>query len=300
LLSASADFAKLQGAREKSAMPEIYGIDAYSPREVARKVENVGLTKLRLPFLETFMLGVVAGGFIGLGGLYYLLVTSDPHLHFANARVMGGLVFSTGYVVAIIAGAEVFTSNNLQVMTVAAGKASLVELLRKWGIVLCANAVGASGLALLVLMSSSLAINDHAVAARALEVAAAKTGLSFREAFFNGVLGNLLVCIAVWMSIAGRTVTDKLVAMLLPLSAVAALGFEHVVSSLFHVPLGLLLRHTLPGLEVPGMESVTWAGLFGNLVPVTLGNIVGGAVMVALVYYFIYRRSATEAEGSAG
>jgi len=199
-------------------------------------------------------------------------------------------VFSMGYIVAIVAGAEVFTSNNLQIMSWAAGKVSLAALLRHWGVLLVANAVGAAGLAVIVLLSGSLEMNDRAMAVRALEIAAAKASLSFHEAFFRGVLGNQLVCLAVWMSMAGRTVTDKTVAMILPLSAVAALNLEHVGASLYYIPRGMMLRVWRPELQVPGLEHVGFGGLFSNLVPVTLGNIVGGSLMIALAYYLIYRR----------
>jgi len=265
------------------------GLDAYSPREVAEKVQLVGVSKARLPFLQTAMLGVLAGAFIGLGALYYTLVASDATLGFAATRVVGGLVFSLGLVLVSVAGAELFTGNNLMVMAWADRKISTAELLRNWAIVYAANAVGAAGLALLVYLAHHGAMNGGAVGATYVKIAVAKSGLPFGEAFFKGVLCNLLVCLAVWLAMAGHTVVDKIVGIVLPISAFVAAGFEHSVANLYFIPLGMLLADPAALPATVNAASLGWSGLAANLVPVTLGNIVGGSVMVALVYYTVYR-----------
>ena len=266
------------------------GFDAYLPREIAEKVESVGVAKAHLTFLQTAMLGMLAGAFIGLGALYYTLVASDAALGFAATRVLGGLVFSLGLILVVVGGAELFTGNNLMVMAWADRKITTAELARNWLIVYAANALGAVGLALVVYLANHGAMNAGAVGAAYVKIAAAKTALPFWEAFFKGVLCNLLVCLAVWLALAGHSVVDKIVAVVPPVSAFVAAGFEHSVANMYFIPLGLLLADsaTLPaGVSVAGLS---WTGFLGNLVPVTLGNIVGGSVMVAAVYYVIYRR----------
>lgn len=275
-------------------MAELFGVDAYSPREIAERVENVGVTKARLPALATFTLAVLAGGFIGLGALYFTLVTSDARLSFALVRTLGGLSFSLGLILVVVAGAELFTGNNLLVMAWATGRISSLELLRNWALVLLGNAVGAVGLAVLVVLAGQAELNDGEVGRHALRLAASKVALPFWTAFFRGVLCNVLVCLAVWLSMAGRSVTDKLLAVVFPISAFVAAGFEHSVANLYLIPLGMLLKLGGAGAGLPpeSLAALSFTGLLRNLVPVTLGNIVGGAGMVALVYTLVYRRGA--------
>ena len=268
------------------------GLDAYSPREIAEKVQLVGVTKARLPFLQTAMLGILAGAFIGLGALYFTLVASDATLGFAATRVLGGLVFSLGLILVSVAGAELFTGNNLMVMAWADRKISTAELLRNWTVVYAANAVGAVGLAVVVYLAHHGAMNGGAVGAAYVKIAAAKAGLPFGEAFFKGVLCNLLVCLAVWLAMAGHTVVDKIVAIVLPISAFVAAGFEHSVANMYFIPLGMLLADSATLPATVNVANLGWSGLAANLIPVTLGNIVGGSVMVAAVYYLVYRRHA--------
>ena len=270
----------------------VFGLDAYSPAEIARRVNEVGIAKARLPVAATAMLGVLAGAFIALGSLYYTLVASDATLGFAASRVLGGLVFSLGLVLVIVAGGELFTGNNLLAMAWAEGAVSTRELLRNWSIALAANAVGACGLALLVLGTGYPQMNGGAVGVTAVKIAAAKAAMPFWQAVFAGVLCNVLVCIAVWLALAGHTVVDKVVAIVFPISAFVAAGFEHSVANMYLIPLGIFLRDTIDVTGIPGVDRLDWAGYVGNLVPVTLGNIVGGSGLVALVYHIIYRRGA--------
>jgi formate transporter len=271
------------------------GLDAYSPREISEKIGSVGVSKARLSFLQTAMLGVLAGAFIGLGALYYTLVASDASLGFAATRVLGGFVFSLGLVLVSVGGAELFTGNNLMVMAWADRRITAVELLRNWSVVYVANAVGAVGLALTVYLANHGAMNGGAVGAAYVKIAAAKTALPFGEAFFKGVLCNVLVCLAVWLAMAGRTVVDKIVAIALPISAFVAAGFEHSVANMYFIALGWMLAGSVTLPATVDVSHLGWAGLAANLVPVTLGNIAGGSGMVALVYYLVYRGPALAA-----
>ncbi len=262
------------------------GLDAYSPREISEKIQSLGVAKARLGLLQTAMLAILAGAFIGLGALFFTLVASDATLGFAATRVLGGFVFSLGLVLVTVGGAELFTGNNLMAMAWAERRIGSSELLRNWLIVFAGNAVGAIGLAVLVYFARHGAMNGGAVGAAYVKIAAAKTALPFGEAFFKGVLCNLLVCLAVWLAMAGHSVVDKVVAIVFPIAAFVAAGFEHSVANMYFIPLGIFLA------DATAPASLGWSGFVANLIPVTLGNIVGGSVMVALVYYLIYRRPA--------
>jgi formate transporter len=269
-------------------MAEIFGFDAFSPAQIAERVGTVGVAKARLPLLATIMLGLLAGAFIGLGALYFVIVSADAELGFAARRVLGGAVFSLGLLLVVVAGAELFTGNNLLAMAWADGKLSTSEVLRNWIVVCLSNFAGAIGLALLVSQSGHTGLNGNAVAAQYVKIAAAKCALPPLTAFVSGVLCNILVCLAVWMSLAGRSVTDKAIAILFPISAFVAAGFEHSVANMYLIPMGLLLKEQVG--TVSNSEALTLAGFFGNLAPVLLGNLTGGSGFVALVYYIIYRR----------
>ncbi|MFA6546131.1 MAG: formate/nitrite transporter family protein [Limisphaerales bacterium] len=275
-------------------MPEVFGFDCYSPKEIAERVENVGVTKANLPLLSMTALGVLAGGFIGLGALYATVVFSDATLPFAVGRLLGGLVFSLGLILVVVAGAELFTGNNLLVMAWVSRRITTGKLLENLVVVLLANFIGAAGLAWLVSLSGHAGMNGGALGKTAVAIATAKCALPFAEAFFKGVLCNLLVCLAVWLALAGRTVTDKILAIIFPISAFVAAGFEHSVANMYFIPLGLFLN------GAAGAGALSWSGFIHNLIPVTLGNLVGGAVLVGLVYWVVYRRSASTAAGQTG
>jgi formate transporter len=265
------------------------GFDVYAPRQIAERVESVGIAKAATPLLSLAMLGALAGAFIGLGSLFYVIVASDASLGFAASRVLGGAVFSLGLLLVVVAGAELFTGNNLIAMAWADGRVSTRDLLRNWTVVCLANFAGATGLALLVFLSGHAEMNGGAVGATYLKIAAAKSSLPFWTAFFRGVLCNVLVCMAVWMTLAGRSVVDKFVAVLMPVSAFVAAGFEHSIANMYFLPLAMML-------QAAAGAPVQVSGLWTNLVPVIAGNIVGGSVLVALVYYVIYRRPAAKAD----
>jgi formate/nitrite transporter len=267
-------------------MSELYGSDAYSPREVARRVETVGVAKARLALLPLMMLGLLAGAFIGLGAMFFTLVRSDPSLGFALGSVLGGLVFSMGLLLVVVAGAELFTGNNLLAMAWADGKISSADVLRNWVLVCLANLIGAAGLAALVFASGHTELNGGAIGQQVIRIALAKQNLPWEQAFFRGVLCNVLVCMAVWMAMAGRSVTDKAVAIVMPITAFVAAGFEHSIANMYFMPLAMLIQHFGPA--VPGATAVTWLGMVYNLLPVIAGNLVGGSVLVGLTYHVIY------------
>jgi formate/nitrite transporter len=278
----------LDRARE-TPPPPIFNLQAYSPAEIKEAVEKVGVKKANLPFLASFMLAIVAGGGVGFGALYYTIVASDPELSFATTRVLGGLVFSLGLALVLIGGAELFTGNNLIVMAWASGKVLTRTMLRNWTIVWLGNLVGALGLLVLVFFSHHLDMNDGRIAQSVLNTAAAKIRPDMLTLFVKGVLCNILVCAAVWLAYAGRSVTDKMVAVILPVSAFIAAGFEHCVANMYFLPLAWLLVKTGHAPATFDASSITIPGIIHNLVPVTLGNIVGGAGFVGAVYWAIYR-----------
>jgi len=269
--------------------PPIFNLQAYSPAEIKEAVEKVGVKKANLPFLASFMLAIVAGGSVGFGALYYTIVASDAELSFATIRVLGGLVFSLGLALVLVGGAELFTGNNLIVMAWASGMVSTGTMLRNWTIVWFGNLIGSLGLIVLVFFSHHLDMNDGRIGLSILNTAAGKIRPDMVTLFFKGILCNVLVCGAVWLAYAGRSVTDKIVALILPVSAFIAAGFEHCVANMYFLPLAWLLVQTG---HVPAnfdVSPITISGILHNLVPVTLGNIVGGAGFVGAVYWAIYR-----------
>jgi len=273
-------------------MSEIFGFNAYSPKEIAKQVEKVGVAKTQLSLLSTILLGVLAGAFIGLGALYFMIVKSDNSLSFAISQLLGGFAFSLGLILVIVAGAELFTGNNLLAMAWADGKISTSELLKNWVIVCFSNFIGAAGLAVLVFYSGHTEMNDSAIADQYLKIAAAKSTMPFWTAFFKGVLCNILVCMAVWMALAGRSVFDKVVAIIFPISAFVAAGFEHSIANMYIIPMGMLIKAS--GHIAPDVDVISWFGLLSNLIPVILGNLVGGSVLVGFVYYVIYLRTKSD------
>lgn len=251
-------------------------LDAYPPARMAHLVEDVGVRKAGMATVPTLMLGFLAGAFISFGALFYTIVISDSALGFGPTRLMGGLAFSLGLILVIVGGAELFTGNSLIVMALAQRRITLAALLRNWALVFVANFVGAVAVAVAVVWSGL----PDSVAATAIRIAEAKASLAPIPGFVRGILCNVLVCLAVWLSFSARTVADKVLVIPLPIAAFVALGFEHSIANMFFLPLGMLL----------GSSGVSFGGMVANLVPVTLGNIVGGGVLVGGVYWAIYLR----------
>ena len=252
--------------------------DAYPPAQVALLVEQVGVKKATLPAVPTLALGLLAGAFIAFGAMFSTLAMTDNPLGLGPGRLLGGLAFSLGLVLVVVGGAELFTGNNLVVMAWADRKITTAQLARNWTLVYAANLAGALGSALMVLWSGTLGLGGGAVAETAIAIAQDKVALDPVEAFFRGILCNVLVCLAVWLCFAAHDVPGKVLAIVFPISAFVALGFEHSVANMYLIPIAMLA----------GAQGVTVAGFLANLVPVTLGNIVGGGVFVALIYWLIY------------
>jgi formate/nitrite transporter len=267
-------------------MNEIFGFDAFSPKEIASRVENIGVIKARMPLIPMIMLGILAGAFIGLGAMFSVIVSSDPTISFGFSRILSGFVFSLGLILVVVAGAELFTGNNLIAMAWADGKISGFEVLRNWLIISISNFIGAVVLVFFVYMSKHPEMNQHAIALQYLKIASAKCSLPFMQAIFSGVMCNILVCLAVWMSQAGRSVIDKVIVIVFPITAFVAAGFEHSVANMYYIPMGMLLKSNYP--DVTSAELISLFGMFKNLFPVILGNLCGGSVFVALVYFLIY------------
>jgi len=255
-----------------------YSIDAYKPHEIAKLVESGGVAKANLPLLKMATLGVLAGAFIAFGAMFYTLVLTGSHFGFGPGRLLGGVAFSLGLILVLVAGAELFTGNTLIVMAWAERKVATAALLRNWGVVYVTNLIGALGSAVLFYLAGALDISDGAVGQTAASIARTKLELDFVTAFFRGVLCNTLVCLAVWLSFAARDVTGKILAIIFPISAFVALGFEHSVANMYLIPIGMLADGQ--GIDV--------GALVANLIPVTLGNVVGGSGLVALTYWLVY------------
>ncbi len=260
-------------------------LDAYPPADIARLVENVGVKKARMPLVPTMALGVLAGAFIAFGGMLFTLVMTGNDLGLGPGRWLGGIAFSLGLILVVIGGAELFTGNNLIVMAWADRKITSAQLLRNWSLVYIANMAGSLGMALMAHWSGTLSLGDGALALTATAVAQSKIALSAADAFWRGVLCNVLVCLAVWLSFAAHSVSSKILAIVFPVSAFVALGFEHSIANMYLIPIAMLT----------GGSGITIVGFAANLLPVTLGNIVGGGVFVALVYWLIYLRDAQQA-----
>lgn len=288
-------------------------IDALLPAEMARRAEYLGERKARMPFMQMFTLAILAGAFIALGAVFATTVSSgsiviknaaDSSVAFTTAlpfgvtRVLAGLVFCLGLILVVVGGAELFTGNNLIVMAWASKKVSSSSLLRNWVIVYIGNFIGAIFTAIMVFLSRQYTLGDNSVGITALKIASAKVNLGFVQAIALGILCNALVCLAVWMTYSARSTLDKIAAIIFPITAFVAAGFEHSVANMYFVPIGLLIKNFDPqfmetiasaGVNV---EGLTWgAFLVNNLLPVTIGNIIGGAVLVAAVYWSVFLRN---------
>jgi formate transporter len=291
-----------QSQRTRGTLHPMSGADNFSPPEIARLVETKGVAKAAAPALTTLVLGVVAGAFIGLGGVLSTIIGTGSSLGFGPTRFLAGIGFSLGLILVIVAGAELFTGNNLIVMSWVSGHIPLRRLLRNWGIVYVGNLIGALSIVAMVYLAGWWKQSDHAVGATALSIAAGKAALSFGQAFMRGVLANALVCLAVWLASGGRSMIDKIFAIIFPISAFVAAGFEHSIANMYFIPLGLLLSGKTEVVKAAGLSAgqlshLDAAGLTTNLVAATLGNIVGGALLVGTVYWFVYLRSPQEPDG---
>ena len=272
--------------KEGAASQPVISIDSLAPAAIERKAESIGVTKNALTLSRLIPLALAAGFFIGLGGLYFTLFMADSSLSFAVQRFAGALMFSLGLALVIICGAELFTGNSLMIGALASRKIHVGGMLRNWIWVWIFNLVGAVILVTLVYLSDTPKLGQ--MGATMMKIAAGKVSLGWGTLFFKGILCNVLVCLAVWMGFAAHSVADKILAVLLPVSAFVALGFEHCVANMYFLPMGYLLASS--GFPAPaGFDPsvITIPGIFYNLSAVTLGNLVGG-FMVALVYWWAF------------
>ena len=273
------------------------GLDALPPADVARRAETVGVTKATMGSLDVFVLAVLAGAFIALGAIFATTVSAGGgDLPYGVLRLLAGVSFSLGLILVVVAGAELFTGNNLVVMAWASRRVSTGRLLGNWTLVWIGNFVGAFATAVIVYVSRQYTFGDGEVGQAALSIASAKTSLGFVEAVALGVLCNALVCLAVWLTYGARSTTDKVLAIVPPIAAFVAAGFEHSVANMYFLSIGLLVKRDGDFMSQFGADidvsGLTWqAMLTDNLLPVTIGNVIGGAVLVGGVYWFVYLRA---------
>ena len=270
-------------------------VDAFPPLEIAERIEAAGVKKAALDSSSMFCLAVLAGVFIALGGQFYTVVTTDSGLQFGLNRLVGGLTFSLGLILVVVAGAEFFTGNNMMLLAWIGGKLSLGRVMRNWLIVYTGNLVGSLGTAVLVYLSGQWTFASYRVGAKALNIAIAKVNLGFSEGLTRGILCHAMVCLAVWLCMSGRSVVDKILAIIFPITAFVACGFEHSIANMYFIPMGMLMRGEPEVVAAAAkgagdMASLNLSGLLGNLFSVTTGNIFGGAFLVAKVYWFAYLR----------
>ena len=269
--------------------------DAYRPSQMAERVLAAGVEKAGLSTSHTIALAVLAGAFIALGAAFSIVVTASSTFPFGVTRALGGVAFSLGLILVVVAGAELFTGNNLIAMAWASRAIGTRAIFRNWVLVYFGNFLGSVGTAILVFWSGTWSMGSNSVGQNAVAIAASKVQLPPGEAFVRGVLCNALVCLAVWLCYSARNTSDKILAVVWPITAFVALGFEHSIANMYFIPLGILLRHQ-PAIGTGGeLQRLDFSGLLGNLIPVTLGNIVGGTLLVAGVYWFIYLRSVDSA-----
>ncbi len=279
--------------------------DLLLPPAMAQKAEDLGVKKAYTPFAKLFPLSMLAGAFISLGAIFCTVVLAGSSaLPYGMARLAAGLVFCLGLILVVIGGAELFTGNNLIIMAWASGKVKTGALLKNWGIVYLGNFIGSLVTALLMVTAKQYTTGGGAVGEMALKIAASKVNLGFAQAVALGILCNGLVCLAVWLTYSGRSATDKILAIIFPVSAFVAAGFEHSVANMYFIPYGLFVKQFDPAFvaslgDKVHLEGLTWGAFFlKNLLPVTIGNIIGGALLVGAVYWLVYLSGAKAAAPS--
>lgn len=271
--------------------------DSLAPAEIAKKLEENGVRKVETTTGKVFLLAIMAGGFVAMGAVFYTTVLAGSSaLPYGVARLLGGLAFCLGLILVVVAGAELFTGNSLMVLALASRRVSFVEFLRNWGIVYMGNLVGSLGLVVLMVLSRQYTDGAGMVGETALVIASGKVQLDFIQAIALGILCNILVCLAIWMTFASRNLSGKIMAIIFPITAFAAAGFEHSVANMYFIPFGLLIKRFDPVFVASlgdkiNLAGLTWGSFFlKNLLPVTIGNIIGGGGVVGLMYWVIYLR----------
>lgn len=284
-----------------------------TPAAMAQATEDAMLAKAEKPWFEMFMLSLTGGAFIALGFIFFVTSQQGLGAQFpvGPAKVLGGVVFSVGLILVVISGSDLFTGTTMTSMPLLSGRLSPGRWLGHWAVSLTGNFIGAVGVALLVLWAGTPSTNKSAWGLVVLNATLSKVTLTWGHAFFLGILANLAVCLAVWMANSGRSTADKALAIVGPIALFVASGFEHSVANMFMLPLGWLIKNFAPASFWSG-DAVTAAGvtaddfgaitvghiLWGNLVPVVLGNIVGGAVFVGAYFWVCYIRPARRAKAA--
>jgi formate/nitrite transporter len=299
-----------------SEIPSV-SIDAYLPAAMASKAEDIGVKKANLDSLSMFALAILAGAFIGIGAIFATTVSAGSMaintaagdaafktgLPYGVVRLITGLAFTVGLILVVVGGAELFTGNNLITMAYMSKKVKLSALLRNWGVVYAGNFVGSIVTALIVFFGKQYTFGGNSIGFAVLSIGNAKTGFTFIQAIALGIMCNALVCMAVWMCYSARSTTDRILAIIPPIACFVAAGFEHSVANMYFIPIALFIKN-FDGKVYDAIvtnfnagkdfTNLTWDKFFiNNLLPVTIGNIIGGAVMVGLIYWFVYLRKQT-------
>jgi formate transporter FocA len=274
--------------------------DALVPPQMAAAAERIGVAKAKLDAVTTLVLAILAGAFIAMGAMFATTATAGLAgvVPYGVVRVVAGLVFCLGLILVVVGGAELFTGNTLIVMAWASGRLTLFDVIRNWAIVFSGNFAGAVATAGVVFLAGQHTFGGGAVGAAALGIAQAKMQFGFVQAIALGMLCNALVCLAVWLTLSARSTTDRILALLFPVAAFVAAGFEHSVANMYFLPVGLLVKDlaapefwTAIGAGPDHYARLTWgAFMHRNLLPVTIGNVIGGAGMVGATYWFVYLR----------
>jgi formate transporter len=277
-----------EGPQSELPRKRTQGLDAYEPSQVAERVLRIGVKKTRYPAYKTFVLGLMGGSFISMGALYELYILAHPSIGTGTAVIIAPMFYAVGYIMAFIAGAEIFTTNNLSVMSWASGHVKLWEITKNWSIVLFANIVGAAGIVGMFYFSGLTSLFDFALIETAKTISSNKLSFNPLETTIIGIFGNMLICAGLWLAMAGRSVTDKFLVLLVPIAAVPALNFQHSTGNMFQFFLALITEVDEVGLELP--TEITFLAVSTNLFFVSIGNIIGGGVFIALIYYFVFIR----------
>ena len=285
--------------RSKSIERLIVTFDAILPRDMARRAEESGVARASTDPITLLILSILAGAFISFGAVFATTVSAGGTvLPFGLLRLLMGLVFSVGLILVVVGGAELFTGNNLIVMAWASGRVTTRAVAINWAVALTGNFIGAVLTACLMYLTTQYTFGGGAVGLAALNIASAKTSLAFIPALTLGIMCNALVCLTVWMCYGARTSVDRIITIVLPIAAFVASGFEHCIANMYFIPIGIFIRTGAPDAFWKAIEkspadfsSLTWYNFFvTNLLPVTLGNIVGGSTMVGAIYWFVYLR----------
>jgi formate transporter len=298
-----------------ASSPQFVTFDAILPADMAVRAEESGVKRVSADPLTMLVLSVLAGAFIAFGAIFATTVSAgsisiaaadgapafSAGLPYGVVRLLSGLAFSLGLILVVVAGAELFTGNNLIVMAWASGKVTTGALLFNWVVVFMGNFVGALATAVLMFLTTQYTFGGGSVGLAALSTANAKASLAFVPAVALGIMCNALVCLASWMCYSARTTVDRVFTIIFPVSAFVAAGFEHSIANIYFIPIGLFIKAGAPESfwaaihkTAADYPALTWDNfLLGNLLPVTIGNIIGGSIMVAAVYWFVYLRKKT-------